>query len=125
MRLVGAAVGIADAVGERVGGEQAVGFNDPALAVGPGGLDGVEPGALARQVAGDDAHPTTELPDLSVMAAEPVADLVAGVPGGVIPDQQEGVLAGRVELAAAPVQVVDGDGAHGSAVDEPQPDLVR
>ncbi len=38
MRFVGAAVGVADAVGERVGREQIVGFDDAAFAVDPGGL---------------------------------------------------------------------------------------
>jgi hypothetical protein len=38
MRCMGAAVGVADAVSELGGGEQAVGFDDPSLAVDPGGL---------------------------------------------------------------------------------------
>jgi len=38
MRLVNAAVGIADASGELVGRQEAVGFDDPSLAMGPGGL---------------------------------------------------------------------------------------
>src|SRR5205085_7213825 len=49
-----AAVGVADAVSELVDGEQAVGFDDFAFAVDPGGLDRVQPGALDRQIVGTD-----------------------------------------------------------------------
>jgi hypothetical protein len=38
MRFMGAAIGVADAVGEFVGREQAVGFDDAPLGVDPGGL---------------------------------------------------------------------------------------
>jgi hypothetical protein len=39
-----------DAVGDLVGAEQTRGLDDSALAVDPLGLDGIEPGALDRQV---------------------------------------------------------------------------
>src|SRR5215218_5859689 len=121
MGFMGAAVGIGDALSELVDGEQAVGFDDAAFAMDPGGFDGVEPGALDREVAGDDADPVAVLLDLAVVVPDPGADLLAGVPGGVVPDQEQGFLAGRVELLAAPVQVVDGDGADGTTFDEAQP----
>ena len=101
-----------------------VGFDDAAFAVDPGGFDGVEPGALDRQVAGDDPDAVAALLDLAVVVADPVAHLVADVPGGVVPDQEQRLLAVGVELAAAPVQVVDGDGADRPAIDEAQPHLV-
>src|SRR5215212_4625346 len=121
MGFVRAPVGVADAVGEFVCGEQGVGFDDPPLAVDPGRLDGVEPGALTRQVAGDEADALPALLDVAVVVADPVADLLADVPGGVVPDHQERLLAGGLELAATPVQVVDGHRADGAAVDEAQP----
>src|SRR5437763_16444118 len=43
------------------GAQLAAGLRDRLLAVGPFGFDGVEPGALARQVAGQDAHPALRL----------------------------------------------------------------
>src|SRR3712207_5180759 len=46
-----AAEGGADAFDELAGRQQAGGLGDVALAVGPLGLDRVEPGGLARQVA--------------------------------------------------------------------------
>src|SRR5215211_223152 len=105
MWLMGAAVGIGDAIGELVDGEQAVGFEDAAFAVHPGRFDGVEPGALDGQVAGDDPDAVAALLDLAVVVTGPVADLLADVPGGVVPEQEQRLLASRLELAAAPVEV--------------------
>ena len=103
-----AAVGVADAISE-LADRQAIGFADTPFAVDPFGLDGVEPGALG-QVAGEDAD-TGGLLDLAVVVADPGPHLVADVPGGVVPDQEEGRLPVCLELAAAPVEIVDGDGA--------------
>ena len=88
MWLVGAAVGIGDALSELVDGEQAVGLDDAAFAMDPGGFDGVEPGALDRQVAGNDPDAVAVLLDLAVVVTDPVADLLADVSGGVVPDQE-------------------------------------
>src|SRR4051794_25605716 len=124
MRLMGAAVGIGDALGELIDGEQAVGFEDAALAMDPGRLDGVEPRALDGQVAGDDADAVAAPLDLSVVVTDPGPDLLTDVPGGVVPDQEQGLFAVGMELPAAPVEVVDGDGAHGPTIHEAQPHLV-
>jgi hypothetical protein len=121
---MGTAVGVGDAVGEFIDGEQAVGFEDATFAVDPGRFDGVEPGALDRQVAGDDPDAVAVLLDLAVVVPEPVADLLADVPRCVVPDQEQGLLPVGVELAATPVEVVDGGGADGPAIDEPQPQPV-
>src|SRR3954471_2800187 len=103
MGIVRASIGVADAVRELVRGEQGVGFEDASLTVDPGRLDGVEPGALARQIAGDEADALPVLLDLAVVVADPGAHLLADVPGGVVPDHEQGLLAGGLELAAAPV----------------------
>src|SRR3954468_1416924 len=118
MRFVGTAVGVGDTVCEFVRGEQGVGFDDTPLAVDPGRLDGVEPGALTRQIAGDEADALPALLDLAVVVVDPVADLLADVPGGIVPDHEERLLAGGLELAAAPAQVVDGHRTDGAAIDE-------
>src|SRR4051794_35736257 len=109
MGLMGAAVGVGDAIGEVLDGQQAIGFDDAAFAVDPGGFDGVEPGALNWQVAGDDPNTDAALLDLAAVVTDPVTHQLADVPGGIVPDQEQGVLAGRLEFAAAPVQIVDGD----------------
>src|SRR5688572_228327 len=51
MRFMGTPVGVGNAVGELLDGEQAVSFEDAAFGVDPGGLNGVEPRTLDRQVA--------------------------------------------------------------------------
>src|SRR4051794_36772814 len=105
MGFMGTAVGIGDAVGEFVDGEETIGFDDATFAVDPGGLDGVEPGALDREVAGDDADTMAMLLDLTVVVTDPGSDLLADAPGRIVPDQEEGLLVGRSELAAAPVEI--------------------
>src|SRR5215212_6134961 len=124
MRFMGTAEGIGNAVGEFLDRGPTVGFQDAVFAVGPGGLNGVEPGALDRQVASDDPDAHTVLLDLAVVVPDPGAHLLADVPGRIVPDQQQGVLAGGLELAATLVQVGDGDRADGPTIDEPQPQLV-
>src|SRR5215212_6892519 len=124
MGLMGTVVGVGDAIRQLRDGEQAVGFEDAAFAVDPGCFDGIEPRTFDWQVAGDDPDPNAALLDLAVVATDPVAHQMADVPGGVVPDQEQGVLAVGVELAAAPVEVVDGDGTDGPAIDEPEPHLV-
>ena len=90
----------------------------------PHGLDGVEPGALDRQVAVDDADASARLLDLLVVGADPGADLGADVPGGVVPDQQQRGLSRSLQLRAAPGQELGGDRTDRAAVDEAQPDLL-
>ena len=56
MRLVSTAEARADSFGQLVARQQARGPDDSALAMHPLGLDRIEPRALARQVAHEDAH---------------------------------------------------------------------
>src|SRR4051794_16698324 len=102
MRIVRAAEGVGDAVGEVLDREEAVGFEDAAFAVDPGRFDGIEPGALDRQEAGDDADAGTGVLDLSVVIPDPGADVLTDVPRRIVPDQAQGLLAVRLELGAAP-----------------------
>src|SRR3712207_4396099 len=121
---MGAVEGGVDAVDELVGGEQAGGLGDASLAGDPLRLDGGEPGALDRQVAGDDPHAAAAPRDPAVVGADPVADVAADVPGGVVPDQQQRLLPGCLEPGAAPGQVCGRHGADRAAVDEAQPGLL-
>src|SRR5215208_598569 len=126
MRFVGAVKGRADPLGQVAGGQQAVGFDDPALAVDPLRLDRVQPRRLERQVAVDDPDPAAEPLDGPIVLPDPGADRLADVPGGIVPDQQQGRLAGRLQLGTAPGQELGRDPADRPPVDEPQPGrLVR
>ena len=99
MGFMGAAEG-AQTRSAVLGAEQAVGLDDAALAVDPLGLDRVEPGALDRQVAGDDAHAAARrCLTCAVVVADPGAHRLADVPGGVVPDQQQRRLARGRQLA--------------------------
>src|SRR3954453_630411 len=89
MRLIGARERRADAFGQFAGGEQAGGLDHLALAVDPLGLGGIEPGALDGQGAGHDPDAAAAVPPLSVVLADPAADVLAQMPGGVVPDQEE------------------------------------
>ena len=84
-----AAVGVADAISELADRQEAIGFADTPFAVDPFGLDGVEPGALAGQVAGEDADTGSACLTWRLWSRIQVRT-VADVPGGVVPDQEEG-----------------------------------
>src|SRR3954466_13111126 len=68
-------------------GELAVGLDHGPLAVRPAGLDRVQPRALARQAADQQAAAAPGRPDPWVVGHEPGADLGADVPGSIVPDQ--------------------------------------
>src|SRR5215204_2908837 len=63
--------------------------------------------------------------DTAVVGGDPVTHLSALVPACVVPDQQQGLLASRLEPVAAPRKKPRGYGAHRSAVDEPYPSLCK
>ena len=88
MSVMWAVQGGADAVDEVSCGEESSRLDDAALGVEPDRLDGIEPGALDRQVAVDNADANCRLLDLAIVRADPGTDLGADVPGGIVPDQQ-------------------------------------
>src|SRR5829696_5842579 len=113
----------ADSVGELISSKQSLGLCNLAFAVDPLGLYGVEPRALGGQQARYYPNLMAAGFDFSVVRCDPVSHLSAFVPACVVPDQQQGLLAARLEPVAAPLKKLRGDGAHGSAVHEPQPAL--
>jgi hypothetical protein len=109
---------------ELVGGEQPCGLGDPALPRDPLGLDGVQPRALDRKLAGDDADAAPTPLDAAVVGTDPGAYGSAAVPGGVVADQQQRLRAGGLESGPAPGQVFSRDGAARAASDEAPPGLL-
>src|SRR5919205_2400801 len=85
-----------------------------ALAVDPLGLDRVEPRALARQPADQEAAATAGLLDRAIVRPDPGPHLAADVPGGVVPDQRQHLDAFGRELLGDP-----GEEGAGHRADRP------
>src|SRR2546429_1784694 len=124
MRLIGSTIISADTLGQLFSSKQAIGLDDVALAVDPFGLNRVEPGALRRQQEGQDTHACAGLLDLVIVLANPGANGLTLMPGGVIPDQKPVGFALLEQPLAAPVQELRGDRAHRSSADKTQPHLL-
>src|SRR5579884_1736570 len=73
--------------------KQTVSFNDSSLPMYPLRLNGIEPGALCRQLEGQNAHAFACLFDLLIVFSDPGPHDFADMPGGIIPDQQPGAFA--------------------------------
>jgi hypothetical protein len=127
MRLVDTAEGPTDPVGELVSAEQSLRLDYLAFAVDPLGLYSIEPGTLGRQKAGNYPYSSfaTIIFDLAVVGGNPASHVVAFMPGGVVPDQKQGLLAPLLELLAASREKLRGYGAHRPTIDEPQPGLFK
>src|SRR5687767_673967 len=123
MLLVSTAEYPADSIGEFVGTEQPLGLRDLAFAVNPLRLYRIEPRALGRQQTGHYPHSAAAVFDLAVVGSDPVTYLVAFMPAGVVPDQKQGLFAGRGEFVAAVSEELRGYGAHRATVHEPYPGL--
>jgi hypothetical protein len=79
-------------------------FHNPAFTVSPDRFDRVEPRALDRQQATDEAPALSRLLDLAVVLAQPGAHLGTDVPRGIIPDHKSAVLPARSTCAAHPLR---------------------
>src|SRR5215216_7952956 len=113
----------ADSVGELISSKQSLGLCNLAFAVDPLGLYGVEPRALGGQQARYYPNLMAAGFDFSVVRCDPVSHLSAFVPACVVPDQQQGLLAPRLEPSATPFEEPRGYGAHRATVHEPEPRL--
>src|SRR5262249_28651538 len=91
-------------------------LSDGWLAVHPIGLDRVEPRRLDRQVTDPDLAPALAL-DAPVVRPDPAPHPLADMPGRVVPDQHEDLLAFGREHPAQPTQVVLGHLADGPPLD--------
>jgi len=125
MRLVDTAEHPADPVGELVSTEQPLGLDDLAFAVYPLGLYGIEPRAFRRQKAGHYPYSGFAIIifDLAIVGGDPVAHFMTFMPGGVVPDQKQRLLASGLEFVTTPLKKLRGYGAHRAAVNESQPGL--
>src|SRR5215213_8441572 len=87
---------------ELVGSQQPVWLYHLSLAVYPLGLYGIEPRTLLGQKAAHYPHPLAAFLNSTVVRSEPAPDLLADVPGSVVPDEDHDLLAGRFELLGTP-----------------------
>ena len=120
MRLVSTSIVGTNTFGQQPGREQAIGLDNSPLAMNPLGLNRVEPGTLLGQEQGKNAHTLACSLHLLVLLTNPGADFLAGMPGGILPDQQPGGFALLGHLLAAPLQELSGDITHGAARHEAQ-----
>src|SRR5215207_9100585 len=116
----------ADSVGELISAKQSPGLCNLAFAVDPLGLYSIEPRALGGQQARYYPNPMAACFDTAVVGSDPVTHLSALVPACLVPDQEQGLLASRLEsLWQHHSRNCVVSGAHGSAVDEPYPSLFK
>lgn len=109
-----------NAFSQLFGGKQAIGFHENLLCMHPLGLDRVEPGTFGRQKERQDAHPFTLLPHLTVMLSDPGLHDLAGMPGGIVPDEQPGGFALRLQPVTDPLQKLRGDGTDWAPIHKTQ-----
>src|SRR5215211_5459054 len=125
MRLMDTAEGPTNPIGELISTEQPLGLNYLAFAMNPLGFYRVEPRALGGQQTRHYPHSGFASAgfDTAVVGGDPVAHLVALMPGGVVPDKKQSLLAPPLEFLRAPREKLCSYSAHGAAIDEPQPAL--
>src|SRR5512144_528912 len=87
-------------------------------------FNGIEPRALHWQPMDHDPHPLPRQLDLTVMSPQPLPDGLAGMPGGVIPEQYQGRGTLSTEPPTTPSQKGRGDSADRASGHKPQPQLL-
>src|SRR5260370_13044267 len=87
-------------------------------------LDGVELGTFGGQKERQNPNAFALLLDLAVVLTNPDTYLFADMPGGVIPNQQPGGLALRLQSGATPLQKLGRYGADLATCDETQRHLL-
>ena len=112
-----------NALSQLLGREQAIRFHNRLLGMHPLGLNRVEPGALGGQAERQDTNAFPSLLDLPVVLPDPVANHLAHMPVGIIPDQEPVPLALGCQTLTALLQKLNADGTHRSPSDEAHPDL--
>ncbi len=112
------------ALSQKLRGKQPVGFHHGALAMDPLGFNRVEPGTFGGQKARKDADALALSFHPRVMFADPGADELAHMPGGIVPNEQPGPFPLGLHLVTPPLQKLRGDVAHGAPRDKTQRHLI-
>lgn len=73
-----------NALGQLLGGKQAISFDHMTFGMNPCGFDRIEPGAFGGQKEGQNAHALALLLDEEVMLSDPSPHQLAGMKRGVI-----------------------------------------
>src|SRR5215208_3840012 len=110
-------------LGKLVRSEKPLRLYDFALGVNPSWLDVLKPRALLRKKATYDPHSAAALFDAAVVRTEPAPYLLGDVPGSVVPDEKENLLADGFESLGAPRKKPCRYGRKRPAVHEPDPSL--
>ena len=110
----------ADTVGQLVSRQQSLRLDYGPFAMHPLRLNRVQPGTLRGQQAQHNPHASLALFDLAIVGAYPAAHRLADVPRSIVPNQQQGGLAGGGKPIAAPAQEVDRHAADRSPIDKSQ-----
>src|SRR6266700_2132126 len=123
MRFIRTAKVGTDPLRQLASGQHPVVLDYVALGMHPFGFDRIEPGTLRGQQERQNPHALACLFDLLIVLANPAANGLTLMPGGVIPDQEPVGLALFEQALAAPLQELGRDGAHWSSRHKPQPGL--
>src|SRR5215211_8308066 len=110
--------------GKLVGSQKPLRLYDLALGVYPLRLDGVQPRTLLRKQATDDPHSAAALLDAAVVFSEPPSHLFGDMPAGVVPDENEELLADLFELLKAPRKEPRRYRRNRPSVHEPDPRFI-
>src|SRR6266700_3070325 len=124
MRFIRTAKVGSDPLRQLASGQHPVVLDYVALGMHPFGFDRIEPGTLRGQQERQNPHALACLFDLLIVLANPAANGLTLMPGGVIPDQEPVGFALLEQPLAAPVQELRGDRAHRSSADKTQPHLL-
>src|SRR5215217_6705354 len=111
-------------LGEFVGTKQTIGLDHLTFAMDPLGFYGIKPRALLWQQAAYDPHSLAAFSDPAVVITEPAPDLFGDMPAGVVPNQEQHLLADLFEPLAAPLKEPGRYAAHRPPIYESQPPLL-
>src|SRR2546425_7928489 len=114
MRFIGTAKVGTDPLRQLASGQQAVMLDHVAVGMHPFGFNGIKPGTLGGQQEWQNPHAFACLLDLLIVLANPGANRLTLMPGGIIPDQEPVRLALLLQAFTTPVQELSGDSADGS-----------
>jgi len=112
-----------DAISEFLSSQESGWLDDSPFGVSPMRFNGIEPGTLGGQETGKDANALALLPDFSIVCAYPTTHRSTEVPGGIIPDHEQCLLASLLQFVATPCQVLNGDVTDWATIHKTKPDL--